>query len=155
MMNEKTGAEGRLLIQVMRDGREIARREGRNTVVNTGKALLANRAFSNTPNIFQFLQLGTGGTAASSAQTNLATPLSSGTIASRQTAQTIAMSGTRTAKWEHTWTASEFSAAGVREVGMFNTRPTSTVSMFARFVFTTVNKTNADTLKITWTLKIN
>lgn len=150
------GAEGHLVLEVVRDGRVIQRREGRNTVVNGGKALLANRAFSSTPAVVQFMQLGTGGTAASSAQTNVATALNgTNTLADRQTAQTIAMSGTRTAKWEHTWTAGEFSAAGVREVGLFNAKTTSGGTMFARFVFTTVNKTNADTLKITWTLKIN
>lgn len=149
------GAEGHFKLELIRDGNVIARREGRNTVVVGGKATLANRAFTNTPPVYQYMQLGTGGTAASSAQTNVLTPLAKTTLSGRQTAQTMAMSGTRTAKWEHTWTAGEFSAAGVREVGLFNALTTSTVGMMARFVFTTVNKTNADTLKITWTLKIN
>jgi hypothetical protein len=141
------GAEGHFKLELIRDGNVIARREGRNTVTTTGKAVLANRAFSSTPAVYQFMQLGTGGTAASSAQTNVLTALAKTTLSGRQTSETMAMSGTRTAKWEHTWTASEFSAAGVREVGLFD--------VMARFVFTTVNKTNADTLKITWTLKIN
>ncbi len=142
------GAEGHVVLEVVRDGRVLQRRESRNTVVNVGKALLANRSFSNTPFIVQYMQLGTGGTAASSAQTDVATALASATLTARQTAETIAMSGTRTAKWEHTWTAGEFSAAGVREVGLFSsdTITTNGGTMFARFVFTTVNKTNADTL---------
>jgi hypothetical protein len=142
------GAEGHFKLELIRDGNVIERREGRNTVVTSGKAKLANRAFSSTPPVYQYMQLGKGGTAASSAQTNIKTPLASGTLAARQTAQTMAMSGTRTAKWEHTWTAGEFSAAGVREVGLFNARTTSAINMMARFVFTTVNKTKADTLKI-------
>lgn len=154
-MNMQVGAEGHFKLELIRDGMVIERREGRNTVVQTGKALLANRAFSDTPAVYQFMQLGTGGTAASSAQTNVLTALAKTTLSGRQTAETVAMSGTRTAKWEHTWTAQEFSAAGVREVGMFNAKTTSSVNMMARFVFTTVNKTQADTLKITWTLKIN
>jgi len=148
-------AEGHFKLELIRDGNVIERREGRNTVVTTGKALLANRAYTNTPAVYQYLQLGTGGTAASSAQTNILTPLAATTLSGRQTAATMAMSGTRTAKWEKTWGATAFSAAGVREVGMFNAITTDTTNMMARFVFTTVNKTNADTLKITWTLKIN
>ena len=140
------GAEGHFKLELIRDGNVVARREGRNTVTTTGKAVLANRAFSNTPAVYQFMQLGTGGTAASSAQTNVLTALAKTTLSGRQTAETMAMSGTRTAKWEHTWTAGEFSAAGVREVGMFDAITTSAVDMMARFVFTTVNKTNADTL---------
>jgi hypothetical protein len=154
-MNMNVGAEGHFKLELIRGGNVIERREGRNTVVTSGKALLANRAYSDTPAVYQYMQLGTGTTAASSAQTNLVTPLASATLTARQTAETIAMSGTRTAKWEHTWTAQEFSAAGVSEVGMFNALTTSSVNMMARFVFTTVNKTQADTLKITWTLKIN
>lgn len=142
------GAEGHLVLEVVRDGRTIQRREGRNTVVNTGKALLANRAFSATPPIIQHMQLGKGGTAASSAQTNVLTALTKTSLSGRQTVGTSAMSGTRTAKWEHTWTAGEFSVAGVREVGLFSKANATTNggTMFARFVFTTVNKTNADTL---------
>lgn len=140
------GAEGHLKLELIRDGRVIERREGRNTVVVNGKALLANRAFSSTPAVFQYMQLGKDGTAASSAQTKVLTPLAKTTLSGRQTAQTMAMSGSRTAKWEHTWTATEFSAAGVQEVGLFNHITTSTGTMMARFVFTAVNKTNADTL---------
>ena len=148
-------AQGHFKLELIRDGNVITRREGHNVVVVGGKAKLANRAFSNSPAIFQYMQLGTGGTAATSAQTNVLTPLSSGTLAARQTAQTIAMSGTRTAKWEHTWTAGEFAANNVQEVGLFNALTTSGGDMMARFVFTAVNKSSADTLKITWTLKIN
>ena len=146
----QVGAEGHFKLELIRDGNVIERREGRNTVTTAGKAKLANRAFTSSPAVYQYMQLGKGGTAASSAQTNILTPVGTNTtiLRYRQTAQTMAMSGTRTAKWEHTWTAGEFSAAGVREVGLFNARTTSIKNMMARFVFTTVNKTGADTLKI-------
>jgi hypothetical protein len=151
------GLENCVLVQVFRDGQEVARREGRNTVVQDGMALLANRAFADEaagPNRIRFMQLGKGGTAPTSAQTNIGTEISSATLSGRQTAQTMAMSGTRTAKWEHTWTAGEFAANGVREVGLFDQSTTAGGEMFARFTFTTVNKTAADTIKVTWTLKI-
>ena len=136
MFKSDCAAHGHALIQVLRDGVEIARREGRNTVVNTGKALLANRCFSDGDQAaIQYMQLGLGGTAANSSQTNLLTE--SATPAGRQTVGTVGMSGTRTAKFEKTFTASEFSAAGLREVGLFNNALTSAGTMFARFTFTT------------------
>jgi len=161
--HEAPRAVGHFVVEVIRDGRVITRREGRNTVTAVGMALLANRSFGDevagTSNRrIRFMQLGKGGTAASSAQTNVRTQIASGTLAGRQTVVSVAMSGTRTAKWEHTWTANEFAANGIREVGLFNTKTTTAGAdfgtMFARFVFTTVNKTVSDTLKITWTLKV-
>lgn len=161
--HEAPQAVGHYVVQVIRDGRVIERREGRNTVTAVGMQLLANRAFADetagTSNRrIRFMQLGKGGTAASSAQTNVQTEVSPSTLAGRQTVVSVAMSGNRTAKWERTWTAGEFAANGIREVGLFNTKTTTAGAdfgtMFARFVFTTVNKTGADTLKITWTLKV-
>jgi hypothetical protein len=160
--------EGRVLVQVLRDGQEVSRREGKNTVVQNGMKLLANRSYADstgsTNRRIRYMQLGKGGTAPSSAQTGIRTALAAASLAGRQgvgiTAGqgTVAMSGARTAKWEHTWTASEFAANGLREVGLWNTKTTAAGAhigtMLARFVFTTVNKTSADTIKITWTLKI-
>lgn len=164
-MRDTAFGEGRLLLQVFRDGKEIDRREGHNTIVNTGKGIAANRLFADqsgaTIRKFNWMQLGKSATAANSSQTNILTPLTTvaGTAVSsrRSTAQTMAMSGSRSAKWQHTWTAGEFSASGIVEAGMFNSKTIAagSKSMLARFVFTAVNKTKADTLKITWVIKIN
>lgn len=154
-MRDTSMGEGHVLVQVMRGNVEIARREGRNQIVQNGFALLANRVFSNTPTRTRFMQLGHAGAAATSLQTDVLTPLSSAALAGRQTVVSVTMSGARTAKWEHTWLTSEFSAAGVEEVGLFNTAATAAGTMFARFAFTTVNKTKSDTLKISWTVRIS
>jgi hypothetical protein len=160
--------EGRVLVQIYRDGQEISRREGKNTVVQNGMKLLANRSFADSTGSsnrrVRYMQLGKSGTAPTSAQTNIITPIASATLAGRQgvgiTAGqgTVAMSGARTAKWEHTWTAGEFAVSGLREVGLWNTKTTTAGAdhgtMLARFIFTTVNKTLSDTIKITWTLRI-
>lgn len=153
--------EGCALIQLFdRSGREVTRREARNLVVQDGMAYMANRTFSSTPKVMNFMQLGKNGAAATTAQDDVLTPIAAATLADRQTVGTAAMSGTRTAKFEHTWTAGEFSAAGLEEAGLFNEKTTagtagSDWTMLARFVYTLVNKTSSDTLKITWTVKVS
>ena len=144
--------EGNVLVQLFdKTGNEITRREGRNLVVQDGMAFMANRIFSSTPKVMNFLQLGKNGTAASTTNSDILTPLASATLAARQTVGTVAMSGARTAKFEHTWTAGEFAASGLEEAGLFNEITTAGVAgtawtMLARFVYTLVNKTGSDTL---------
>lgn len=157
-MRESCHGVGHVLVQVMRDGNEICRREGRNQIVQNGFALLANRLFTSTgPARVRYMQLGHSGAAATTAQTQVLTPLSSAALAGRQTVVSVAMSGARTAKWQYTWLTSKFSATGVEEVGLFaaTSALTSVGTLFARFVFTPVNKTNSDTLKISWTTRIS
>jgi hypothetical protein len=115
VVKEYAKGEGHGLVQVFRNGKEVARREVRNLVVQNGKAFLANRALSSTPAPMNFMQLGKSPTAATSTQTNILTPIAATTLPGRQTCGTAAMSGTRTAKWEHTWTATEFTASGLEE----------------------------------------
>jgi len=146
--------EGTYLIQVFREGAEVGRREGRNLVVNTGKNFMAKRLFSNTPAAMNYMQLGKSNGAAASNQTGVQTPLAKTTLSGRQAVGTKTMVG-RTAKFEHTWTAGEISVLGLEEAGLFNQMTTNGGIMLARFVYTLVNKTNSDTLKITWTVRVN
>lgn len=145
--------EGCALVQIFdKAGREIGRRESRNLVVQDGMAFMANRVFSSTPKVMNFMQLGKNGTAPSTTNSDILTPLASGTLALRQTVGTAAMSGTRTAKFEHTWTAGEFAATGLEEAGLFNEITTAGTAgtdwtMLARFTYTLVNKTASDTLE--------
>lgn len=141
---------------------KVITREGHNAVTKDGMAMMVERLFSSPgtgsgPHRIVYLQLGKSGAVASSVQTNVLTPIAVATLGERQTAQTIATSGARTLKWEHTWTAGEFFLNGLEEVGLFaaSSKSTGIGTMFARFVFTTVNKTSSDTLKITWTVRVS
>lgn len=148
--------EGAALVQLFRGGREVGRRESRNAIVQNGMTFMARRTMSSgaSPAYMRFMQLGKASTAASTTNTDILTALAAATLSGRQTVQTTSMSG-RTAQYEHTWTATEFSAAGLEEAGLFNALTTASGTMLGRFVFTLVNKTASDTLKITWTVRVS
>lgn len=159
-MSKFNFGEGHVLLQIVdQNGNEIRRREGRNLVVQRGMAMLARRIWGspNTaagPRRVQYMELGKGGAVAASNQTDLITALNTPAARGVVTVTQIGGANGRTAQWQHTWTAKEFSATGIEEVGLFNSPTTNKGTMFSRFVFTTVNKAKTDTLKITWTLKV-
>lgn len=155
MQADRAGVRGHVCLELIRDGNVITRHEGKNLVVATGKNLLAHRLWKTTPRIIKYMQLGTGSTGATAADTGVATEIAATTsFAGRQEVVSMTMSG-QTATWEHTWTASEFSANNVQEVGLFNSPTTGAGTMASRFVFTAVNKTKSDTLKITWKMAVS
>ena len=140
-----------VVVEVFRDGKLIARRTKHNLVMNTGKAQMAKRLVTAPSTYFQFMRLGTNAAAAASGQTKITTAIAS----SQRTCDTAAMSGTRTAKFIRTWIGANFSASGICEAGIYDHRTHATGVMLARVTFTAVTKTNSDTLKLTWTVKVN
>jgi len=132
--------EGHVLLQLFdENGQEKTRREGHNMVVQRGMISLARRIWSspNTstgPRRVQYMQLGTSGTVESTLQTDLIAELTTpGTRATATITQLAVVTG-RTVQWQHTWTASVFSATGIEEVGLFNSPTLTKGTMFARFV---------------------
>lgn len=146
---EKAG-EHNVVVEVIRDGKVIARREKHNLVVNIGKADMAKRLVVVPTKLYQYMKLGKNNTASISAHTTITTVIAG----SNRTCQTAAMSGTRTAKFIRTWQTTDFSATGIREAGLFNQITVGSGTMMARVTFTAVNKTSHDTLKVTWTVKV-
>ncbi len=142
--------EMNVLVEVLREGRVITKREIHNLVVNTGKADLAKRLVVAPTKLYRYMRLGKNNTAANSSQTTITTIVT----ASNRTCQTAAMSGTRTAKFIRTWATTDFSSSGINEAGIFNQLTNAAGTMLARVTFTAVNKTSSDTLKITWTVKV-
>lgn len=138
-------------IEVMRDGKVIARRTRHNLVVNTGKADMAKRLVVTPTKLYQYMRLGKNNTSPNSSQTTITTIVTS----SNKTCNTAAMSGTRTAKFIRTWLTTDFSSSGINEAGIFSQLTNGSGTMLARVTFTAINKTNHDTLKITWTVKVN
>ena len=140
-----------VLIEVLRDGKVISRREKHNLVVNLGKADMAKRLVVTPTKLYQYMRLGHNGAVASSAQSTITTIVTG----SNKTCNTAAMSGSRTAKFVRTWITTDFSATGIREAGLFSQLTNALGTMLARVTFTAVNKSSSDSLKITWTVKVN
>ena len=138
-----------VVVEVFRDGKLIARRENHNLVMNVGKAQMAKRLIVTPGTLFKYMRLGTNAAVAASGQTQITTAITS----SQRTCNTAAMSGTRTAKFIRTWVGADFSASGICEAGIFDNHDTG--SMLARVTFTAVSKGSSDSLKLTWTVKVN
>jgi hypothetical protein len=143
--------EANVLVEIIRDGKVIASRNKHNLVVNVGKADMAARLVVTPTKLYKYMRLGKNNTAANSAQTTITTIVTG----SNRTCQTAAMSGTRTAKFIRTWQTTDFSSSGINEAGIFSQLTNAAGTMLARVTFTAVNKTSHDTLKITWTIKVN
>lgn len=144
------GVKGHVRLELIRDGVVIDSRENCNLVVNTGKADMAKRLVVAPTKLYQYMKLGKSNTAANSAQTTLTS-----VAGTRRTCNTAAMSGTRTAKFIRTFTTTNFSATGIEEAMIGNQLTSAAGTMLARVTFTAINKTNSDTLKISWTVKVN
>lgn len=138
-------------VEIWRDGRVIDRRTNHNLVVNTGKADMASRLVVSPTKLMRYMRLGHNGASPVSAQTTITTIVTG----SNRTCNTAAMSGGRTAKFIRTWATTDFSATGIREAGLFSQLTNGSGTMLARVNFTAVNKSSHDTLKITWTVKVN
>jgi hypothetical protein len=138
-----------VLVELIRDGKVVETRQKHNLVVNNGKADMAKRLVVAPTKLYQYMKLGHSGTAPASSQSTLTS-----ITGTRRTCNTAALSGSRTAKFVRTWTTTNFSATGIREAGLFNQRTSASGTMLARVTFTAIAKTNADTLKITWTVKV-
>lgn len=148
---------GVFLIEVLRMGKsgiEVIQREtAKNLIVNTGKRQLWRMACGLNTNDWDQLRIGTSGAAASSAQTNVLSPVT-GTINTADS-KTL-LSGTRTFQLVISYPsgAGSKSATNIREVVVLNQNTSPGGSALARSVFTAVNKTTADKLKITYRARI-
>ena len=144
------------------DGAIKAYRQTDNLVVTNGDNVTANQIFgtslptSHTPfsGSFQYIGVGTSGTAAAVTQTDLLIPQSNHRLA---TVTNGAIHGT--AQVQVTFPANRLtnsSAVGIQESGLFDAfgNTTSNSNMFARQTFSSINVNPADTLKITWTVTI-
>jgi hypothetical protein len=150
-VRDLAAGEFNVVVEVLRDGKVIARRERHNLVVNTGKADMAKRLVVTPTKLYQYMRLGKNNTAPNSSQTTITTIVTS----SNRTCNTAAMSGTRTAKFIRTWLTTDFSSSGINEAGIFSQLTNGSGTMLARVTFTAINKTNHDTLRLTWTIKVN
>jgi len=148
---------GILTIEVIRDGAHgpvvIDRREVHNLVVNTGKRQLLRLGSGLQTKTFDQFRIGTSAAAATSAQTNVLSPVAN----TRKTATTkTLLAGTRTMEWMFSYISGggSISAANIAEAVLLNQNTTPGGSALMRALITpVVNKTTADKLKLTYRLR--
>lgn len=143
------------LVEKIRDGRDgpvvVDRRQVDNLVVSVGKKNILRLAAALTTKDLGNMRIGTSGAAAASNQSNVLTPVSSTLTA----VDSKTMSG-RTLVVVNSYASGTgtISATGIREVAILSTNTSPGGSMFSRAVFTAVNKTTSDKLKITYKVRI-
>ncbi len=151
-------AGGIFEIEVIRDGKHgpetIERRVQKNLVVNTGKRQTWRMASALNTNDWDQMRIGTSAVAANSAHTNVLSPVT-GTI--NTVDQKTLLAGTRTFQLMISYPSGggTKSATNIREVVILNQNTSPGGSALARSVFTAVNKTTADKLKITYRVRIS
>jgi hypothetical protein len=150
---------GIVTIEVLRGDKDnpkvIDRREIHNTVVNSGKKQLLRIAVNSTAaaNLFDQFRIGTSGAAVVSNQTNVLSPVT-GTLNTADSKSLL--SGTRTLQLVISYPSggASKSATNIQEVVVLNQNTSPGGSCLMRATFTSVNKTTADKLKITYSLRI-
>lgn len=144
-------------IEVIRDSGDgpkvIQRRRTHNLVVNTGKKQTWRQACGLNANDWDQFRVGTCGVAANSAQTNVVSPVT-GTLNTADSKTLLA--GTRTFQLVISYPsgAGSKSATNIQEVVVLNQNTSPGGSALMRAIFTPVNKTTADKLKLTYNVRI-
>jgi hypothetical protein len=147
-MNENIKVTGHIDLVLKDESGSIKdTREIKNLVVTAGKNYLAAwlAAASQAGYFMQYIGLGTGTTPAAAGDTALETPLAT------RVAGTVTSS---TNVWQNVATFGPGVDTGaVTEAGLFTASSSGT--MFARQVFSVINKGAADSLEITWTVTLS
>jgi len=148
---------GFVTVEVIRDGKNgpqvLERRVAHNLIVTQGKGQIWRLVTGLQTNLFNFFQIGTSSQAAAVGQVALTSPIT-GTVNSADTKSLL--SGTRTMEWVISYPSGggSKSATNIQEVMLLNKTTASGHSAMMRAVFTAVNKTTADKLKITYNARI-
>lgn len=148
---------GHLTVEVIRDTprgpKVLQRRDVHNLVVNAGKRQIWRIVSGLNTKLFRQFRIGTSSVAAVSADTNVKSPVT-GTINTADSRTLLA--GTRTHQWVISYPsgAGSKSATSIDEVVLLNENTSPGGSCMMRSTFTSVNKTTADKLKITYNCRI-
>lgn len=127
-------------------------REVNNLVVDTGKDWVASRMAGVADAIMSHMAIGTGTTAATVTDTALETEVA------RNALNATAVATDNTITFEATWGPDDPDVTApattpVTEAGIFNAASVGT--MLARTTFPVINKGEADTMTISWTVTIS
>jgi hypothetical protein len=153
--NEDVG--GFVTVEVIRDGKSgpevLERRTTHNLIVNTGKKQTWRMTLALNTNNWDQMRIGRNTVAANSGQTNVITAIT-GTLNTVDSKTLLA--GTRTARVIMSYPSGggSLSATGIGEVVVLNQNTSPGGSALMRAVFTPVNKTTADKVKVTYQFRI-
>jgi hypothetical protein len=141
--------EGRVLIEQIRDGQIIDRREGPNLVVTTGLQWLSGALSGDTasPNVMKYIGIGTGTGAAAAGDTALGTPVETRATGTQSRVTTTVTNDT----YQAVGTVSITDTRAITEAGLFSASTDGTLG--ARQVFAAVNAVSDDSIQVTWKLK--
>lgn len=144
----------RYIIEKIRDGKdgpEVVERQVVNNLVTTvGKKLILKLAAGLATQLMDAMRIGTSGAAPAAGDTNVKSPIAS----TRHTASTITMDGqTLQLIFSYISGGGSVSATGIREVAILDSLTSGSDSCISRAVFSAVNKTTTDKLKITYQVK--
>jgi hypothetical protein len=134
---------------------KVKSRQRHNLVVDNGEKWIAKRFLGSqlaggSATLMRYIEVGKGSLAATGTQTQLKTTVNVTNVRKLYTTQDV--SG---ATWNIivNYGTSDANTSGLKEAGIFGCAvraSTTAPGMLARTVFSAVNKTNADTLKIQW-----
>lgn len=119
--------------------------EKKNLIVQVGKNFLASAIIGSSTSPFTAIAIGTGTTAANTADTTLQTEVT-------RAAFTSSSVSTNVVSLSNTYAAGTGTGA-ITEAGIFN-NSTSGGTMLSHVVFDAINKGAADTLTINWTVTV-
>ena len=143
-MNDSMKVKGDLVIELIRAGEVIDKREVTNVITTNGKNLIATLV-SGSGTAFSDMGIGTDSTAENASDQTLGAEVGRVTLTSKNVSSaTIAYVGDFPAG---TGTGS------ITEAGIFNASSNGT--MLNRTTFSAVNKTASDALKITWNVSFS
>jgi len=155
MANDRKTLKGRVdvFLRDARTGKVVMEHHTENLVVNSGESWVAERMRdTNTTASMNYIELGLGTAAPTSANTGLNTH-----FAASRKSYLDAPAGSQLVSGP-TWTlvvnwgTSEANTANIVEAGIFNTSTDDTPILLAHTVFPSVTKTNNDTLQIQWSI---
>lgn len=148
-LNGSINITGHVTLRVFNSKGELkSTHENRNLVVTAGKNYLATwlTAASQAGKFMSYIGLGTGTDAASSSDTDLQTPLATRVLGTLSASTNV---------WQNvaTFDAGVDTDPAITEAGLFTASSAGT--MFARTVFTAVEKEAGDSLEFTWQVTLS
>lgn len=150
-MNAVEGSKltGYVLIEMVRDGEVIDRREFHNLITTVGKAWMTGALSGGvaSPETMKYIGVGTGTTAAAAGDTALETP-----VETRATGtQSLVTTTTTDDTYQVVGTVTFSTARAVTECGLFSASTSGTI--MARKVFDVMNCDASVSLQFTWQIK--
>ena len=132
------------LIQRDQEGKEISREEKHNLIVSAGKVFLAKLLGKIETVGFDYLQIGTGTTAAAAGDTALE-------IYYKEEVDVPTYEADYKTLFDVTFSFTE--AKAITEAGIFNGAHAGAPTMLSRVVFAAKNMANGETLQLVWRIQ--